>query len=129
AGTSRVAAEVLKMSWDNCVIVRGDSRRGLAFSSAQSGSNTTFTMSRATYAGAMDARAKLKEIAAQTLGGAADDYDVANETVFAKADRSKTITYAAAAQRAIELGGRVSGQGGAEEGNGGTECGGGVSAG
>jgi xanthine dehydrogenase molybdenum-binding subunit len=110
AGTSRVAAEVLKMSWDNCVIVRGDSRRGLAFSSAQSGSNTSFTMSRATYAGAMDALAKLKEIAAQTLGGAADDYDVANETVFAKGDRSKTMTYAAAAQRAIELGGRFSGQ-------------------
>jgi CO/xanthine dehydrogenase Mo-binding subunit len=110
AGTSRVAAEVLKMSWDNCVIVRGDSRRGLPFSSAQSGSNTSFTMSRATYAGAMDALAKLKEIAAQTLGGAADDYDVANETVFAKADRSKTMTYAAAAQRAIELGGRFSGQ-------------------
>jgi CO/xanthine dehydrogenase Mo-binding subunit len=109
AATSRVAAEVLKMSWDNCIIERGDSRLGLPFSSAQSGSNTSFTMSRATYAGAMDALAKLKEIAAATLGGAADDYDVENEAVFAKADRSKTMTYAAAAQRAIELGGRYSG--------------------
>jgi len=123
AGTSRVAAEVLKMSWDNCLIVRGDSRRGLPFSSAQSGSNTSFTMSRATYAGAMDALAKLKEIAAQTLGGAADDYDVANETVFAKADRSKTMTYAAAAQRAIELGGRFSGQEVPEDVNGVTKSG------
>jgi CO/xanthine dehydrogenase Mo-binding subunit len=110
AATSRVAAEVLKCSWDNCVIERGDTRLGLPFSSPQSGSNTSFTMTRATYAGAMDALAKLKEIAAATLGGAADDYDIAAETVFAKADRSRSMTYAAAAQRAIELGGRYSGQ-------------------
>jgi xanthine dehydrogenase molybdenum-binding subunit len=110
AATSRVAAEVLKMSWDNCIIERGDSRLGLPFSSAQSGSNTSFTMTRATYAGAMDALAKLKEIAAATLGGAADDYDVENETVFAKADRARSLSYAAAAQRAVELGGRYSGQ-------------------
>ena len=110
AGTSRVAAEVLKANWDNCVIVRGDSRLGLPFSSAQSGSNTSFTMSRATYAGAMDALAKLKEIAAQTLGGAAGDYDVENETVFSKADRSRSMTYADAAKRAVELGGKFSGQ-------------------
>ena len=89
AATSRVAAEVLKVSWDNCIIERGDSRLGLPFSSPQSGSNTSFTMTRATYAGAMDALAKLKEIAAATLGGAADDYDVADETVFAKADRTQ----------------------------------------
>ena len=85
AAGGRVAAEVLKMSWDNCIIERGDSRLGLPFSSPQSGSNTSFTMTRATYAGAMDALAKLKEIAAATLGGAADDYDVVNETVFANA--------------------------------------------
>jgi len=110
AATSRVAAEVLKVSWDNCVIVRGDSRLGLPMSSPQSGSNTSFTMTRATYAGAMDALAKLKEIAAQTLGGSADDYDIGDETVFAKADRAKSMTYAAAAQKAVELGGRFSGQ-------------------
>jgi CO/xanthine dehydrogenase Mo-binding subunit len=109
AAVSRVAAEVLKMSWDNCVIERGDSRLGLPFSSPQSGSNTSFTMTRATYAGAMDALAKLKEIAATTLGGTADDFDIEDETVFATADRTKSITYAAAAQRAIELGGRYSG--------------------
>jgi xanthine dehydrogenase molybdenum-binding subunit len=109
AATSRVAPEVLKVRWENCIIERGDSRLGLAFSSPQSGSNTSFTMTRATYAGAMDAVAKLKEIAAATLGGAADDYDIADETVFAKADRSRSMTYAAAAQRAIELGGKFAG--------------------
>ena len=41
---------------------------------------------------------------AATLGGAADDYDVENETVFAKADGSRSLAYAAAAQRAVELG-------------------------
>jgi CO/xanthine dehydrogenase Mo-binding subunit len=110
ASTSRVAPEVLQVKWENCIIERGDSRLGLPFSSAQSGSNTSFTMTRATYAGAMDALAKLKEIAAMTLGGAAGDYDIADETVFAKADRSRSMTYAAAAQRAIELGGKFSGQ-------------------
>jgi xanthine dehydrogenase molybdenum-binding subunit len=110
ASTSRVAAEVLKCSWENCVIARGDSRMGLPWSSTQSGSNTSFTMSRATYAGAMDALAKLKEIAAMELGGAAEDYDVGEERVFAKSDRSRGLTYAAAAQRAIELGGRFSGE-------------------
>ena len=110
AATSRVAPEVLKVRWENVVIERGDSRLGLPFSSAQSGSNTSFTMTRATYAGAMDAVTKLKEVAAATLGGAAVDYDIADETVFAKSDRSRSMTYAAAAQRAIELGGRYSGQ-------------------
>jgi len=108
--TSRVAAEVLKCSWENCVIERGDTRLGLPWSSSQSGSNTSFTMTRAVYAGAMDALAKLKEVAAMTLGGSADDYDVSDETVFAKRDRTKSITYAAAAQRAIELGGKFSGK-------------------
>jgi CO/xanthine dehydrogenase Mo-binding subunit len=110
AATSRVAAEVLKCNWDNCIIERGDTRLGLSFSSAQSGSNTSFTMTRATYAGAMDALAKLKEIAATTLGGNAEDYDVADERVFAKQDATRGLTYAAAAERAIELGGRFSGQ-------------------
>jgi xanthine dehydrogenase molybdenum-binding subunit len=108
--TSRVAAEVLKAKWENCEIVRGDTRLGLPWSSSQSGSNTSFTMTRAVYAGAMDALAKLKEIAAMTLGGSAADYDVADETVFAKSDRTKSMTYAAAAQRAIELGGKFSGK-------------------
>jgi xanthine dehydrogenase molybdenum-binding subunit len=108
--TSRVAAEVLRVKWENCTIVRGDTRLGLPWSSSQSGSNTSFTMTRAVYAGAMDALAKLKEIAAMTLGGAPDDYDVADETVFSKKDRAKSMTYAAAAQRAIELGGKFSGR-------------------
>ena len=63
----------------------------------------------------MDALEKLKEIAAMDLGGEAADYDVGDEAVFATADPSRRMTYAAAAQRAIELGGRFSGQAYAED--------------
>lgn len=110
AGTSRVAAEVLGYSWENCEIHRGDSSRGLPWNSAQVGSNTSFTQTRTNYAAGMDALGKLREIAAMDLGDSAGDYEVANEVVFATANPSRRMTYARAAQRAIELGGRFSGQ-------------------
>ncbi len=110
SSTSRVAAEVLKYDWDNCVIVRGDSRKHLPWNLAQFGSNTSYTMTRTNYVAAMDAVNKLKEIAATDLGGSPDDYDIGDHTVFATADPSKSMTYAQAAQRAIELGGKFSGQ-------------------
>ena len=107
--TSRVAAEVLKASWDNCVVVRGDSSKHLPWNLGQFGSNTPFTMTRSNYVAAMDAVAKLKEIAAMDLGGAPEDYDIGGERVFSKRDSSKGLTYAQAAQRAIELGGKFDG--------------------
>jgi CO/xanthine dehydrogenase Mo-binding subunit len=72
-------------------------------------------MTRTNYVAAMDALTKLKEIAAADLGGTADDYDIGEEAVFATADPSRRITYAQAAQRAIDLGGRYSGQEMAED--------------
>jgi xanthine dehydrogenase molybdenum-binding subunit len=107
--TSRVAAEVLKANWDNCIVVRGDSRNHLPWNLGQFGSNTSFTMTRTNYAAAMDAVAKLKEIAALDFGGAPDDYDIGGERVFAKSDQAKGLTYAQAAQRAIDLGGKFDG--------------------
>jgi len=107
--TSRVAAEILKANWDNCVVVRGDSSRHLPWNLGQFGSNTSFTMTRTNYVAAMDAVAKLKEIAAMDLGGAPEDYDIGGERVFSKSDSSKGLTYAQAAQRAIELGGKFDG--------------------
>ncbi len=107
--TSRVAAEVLKANWDNCIVVRGDSRNHLPWNLGQFGSNTSFTMTRTNYAAAMDAVAKLKEIAAMDLGGSPDDYDIGGERVFAKSDTTKGLTYAQAAQRAIDLGGKFDG--------------------
>ncbi len=107
--TSRVAAEVLKANWENCVVVRGDSRHHLPWNLSQFGSNTSFTMTRTNYVAALDAVEKLKEIAAMDLGGTAADYDIGGERVFAKADPAKGLTYAQAAQRAIELGGKFDG--------------------
>ncbi len=109
ASTSRAAADVLGMRWENCVIERGDTRKGLPWNLAQYGSNTSFTMTRTNYVAAMDAVEKLKEIAAMELGGSADDYDIGEETVFQRANPSRRLTYARAAERAIELGGRYSG--------------------
>ena len=110
ASTSRVAAEVLGYDWDNVEIVRGDSNRNLPWTLGQFGSNTSFTESRANYASAIDAVQKLKEIAARDLGGSPGDYDIGNESVFARANPSRRLTYAAAAQRAVQLGGRFSGE-------------------
>jgi CO/xanthine dehydrogenase Mo-binding subunit len=110
ASTSRVAAEVLGYDWDNCVIHRGDSSRGLPWTLGQFGSNTTFTNTRSGYAVAQDALQKIKEIAALEMGGSADDYDIANETVFRRSNPSRRMTYARVATAAIELGGRYGGQ-------------------
>jgi len=110
SGTARVAAEVLNYAWDNVIIERGDSRRGLPWNSNQAGSLTASTQSRTMWVAALDAKQKLVEIAAQVLGGAPADYDLGNEKVVSKADPSKSITYAQAAQKAVELGGKFSGK-------------------
>jgi len=110
AGTSRIAAEVLGYNWDNVVIVRGRSDRHLPWNLGQFGSNTSFTMTRTNWVAAQDAKQKLLEIAAKDLGGAPSDYELKNETVVSKTDPSKSLTFAKAAKRAIELGGKYSGK-------------------
>jgi CO/xanthine dehydrogenase Mo-binding subunit len=101
---------MLNYSWDNVIIERGDSRRGLPWNSNQAGSLTASTESRTMYVAAMDAKQKLVEIAAQVLGGTPDGYDLGNEKVVSKTDPSKSMTYAQAAQKAVELGGKFSGK-------------------
>jgi CO/xanthine dehydrogenase Mo-binding subunit len=109
ASTTRAAAEVLRCSWDNCVVEHGNSDKHLPWASYQAGSNTTFTHTRANYVAAVDAVAKIKEIAALVLGGTAIDYDIGDERVFAAANAARSMSYAEVAQKAIELGGRYSG--------------------
>jgi xanthine dehydrogenase molybdenum-binding subunit len=109
SGTARAAAEVLRVDWENCVIERGDSRRNLPWNLGQFGSNTSYTMTRTNYVAAQDALAKLKEIAAQDLGGRPEDYEVDGSKVFAKANPSKSLSYGDAAKRAIALGGKFDG--------------------
>jgi CO/xanthine dehydrogenase Mo-binding subunit len=54
----------------------------------------------------MDAKQKLQEIAAKTLGGNPESYQVAGERVFSG---GRSMTLAQAAQKAIELGGKYDG--------------------
>jgi CO/xanthine dehydrogenase Mo-binding subunit len=110
SATARVAAEFLNYNWDNAIIERGDSRRGLPWNSNQAGSLTASTQSRTMFVAATDMKAKLLDIAAQMLGGAAADYDLGDEKVVSKADASKSITYAQAAKKAMELGGKYTGK-------------------
>ncbi|HET7812586.1 MAG TPA: xanthine dehydrogenase family protein molybdopterin-binding subunit [Steroidobacteraceae bacterium] len=107
SGTSRIAAEVLKIDWDDCIIERGDSRKNLPWNIGQFGSNTSYTMTRTNYVAAQDMLAKLKEIAARDLGGKPEDYDVDGAKVFSKT--GKSMSYADAARRAIALGGKFDG--------------------
>ena len=104
----RAGAEVLGASWEKCDVVWGDTSKNLPFTCVSGGSQTTHAMTRAAHAVAMDARKKLQEIAAKSLGGKPEDYTVANERVFRKGHGSG-MTFAQAAKRAIELGGKYDG--------------------
>jgi CO/xanthine dehydrogenase Mo-binding subunit len=100
----RVAAELLDVPWEKCEVVWGDTSKHFPYTCVSGGSQTTHAMTRASHAAAMDAKRKLQEIGAKTLGGKAQDYEVANERVFRKGN-GPSLTLAQAARRAIELGG------------------------
>jgi CO/xanthine dehydrogenase Mo-binding subunit len=104
----RVGAEVLGVPWEKCDIVWGNTTKNLPWSCVSGGSQTTHAMTRAAHAVAMEARKKLQEIAAKSLGGKPEDYDVANERVFRKGGGAG-LSLAQAAQRAIQLGGSYDG--------------------
>jgi len=109
SSTSRIAAEVLKVDWADVVIERGDTRRHLPWNIGQFGSNTNFTMARTNFVAATDAVNKLKEIAAKQFGGSPEQYDVDGKRVFRKGNPGQGLSYGAAAQRAITLGGKYDG--------------------
>ena len=100
----RVGAEVLGVPWEKCDVVWGNTANNLPFTCVSGGSQTTHAMTRAAYATAMDARKKLQEIAARSLGGTPEDYEVADQRVFRK-DDGAGMTFAQAAKRAVQLGG------------------------
>src|ERR1700676_996766 len=104
--TARVAAEFLDMPWEKCEVIWGDTSKHLPWSSRQGGSQTIHATSRANHAAAMDAKQKLQEIAAKDLGGQPEDYTIGNQRVFRKGNPGSGMSYAQAAKRAIELGGK-----------------------
>lgn len=106
ADTARPAAEILGLDWDQVEIVWGDSSKGLPRSTVQAGSQTTHAHTRANHAAGMDALRKVKEVAAQTLGGSANAYRVDNGRV---SGPGGTMTFGQVAERAIALGGEYDG--------------------
>ncbi|MBJ90004.1 MAG: aldehyde oxidase [Woeseia sp.] len=107
--TTRPVAEILHCEWDNCIIHYGKSTEHLPWSSAQNGSNTSFTHTRANYVAALDALDKILSIAALKFGGAKEDYEILDERVFSKYNPDNSMSYAEVAQTAIEFGGRFDG--------------------
>jgi xanthine dehydrogenase molybdenum-binding subunit len=100
----RAGAEVLGVPWEMCDVVWGDTSKNLPYSCVSGGSQTTHAMTRASYAVATECKQRLQEIAAKSLGGQPDHYDVANGRVFRKGGGAG-MTFAQAAQKAIQLGG------------------------
>jgi len=106
---ARVAADVLAMPWERVVVNWGSTAKNLPWSAMSVGSQTTHAMTRANLAGSVDARLKLQEIAAKDFGGAPADYTIGNERVYRRDHPSRGMSYAQAAKRAIELGGKYDG--------------------
>lgn len=104
----RVVAEILGVPWEKCDLSWGNTTQNLPWTCVSGGSQTTHAMTRAAHAAAMDAKQKLQEIAAKTLGGKPEHYEVANERVFPKGG-GRGMTLAQAAQHAIKLGGKYDG--------------------
>ncbi len=100
----RAAAEVLDVPWDACEVVWGDSSRLLPYTCASDGSQTTHAMTRAAHALGLECRRRLQEVAARTLGGAPEEYEVANLRVF-RPGSGAGMSFAEAARHAIALGG------------------------
>ena len=107
--TMRVAAEGLDMPWEKCEVAWGDTTRNLPWSASQGGSSTTHAHTRSNHAAALDAHQKLQEIAARDLGGSPGDYEIGGERVYRRGNMSQGLSFARAAQRAIELGGKYDG--------------------
>ena len=103
----RVAAEMIGVPWEKCDVVCGNTAKNLPWTCISAGSQTTHAMTRAAHAAATDAIKKLQEIAAKTHGGNPESYKVAD----GKRHRGPAarMTFAQAAQKAIELGGKYDG--------------------
>ncbi|MDX1566582.1 MAG: xanthine dehydrogenase family protein molybdopterin-binding subunit [Longimicrobiales bacterium] len=107
--TARPAVEILRFPWENVEVLWGSSERNHPWSSSQSGSQTTHAHTRANHAACMDIMQKLREVAAAELGGNPDAYEIEGGRVFQRGNRSRGISFARAAELAIEMGGRYDG--------------------
>jgi CO/xanthine dehydrogenase Mo-binding subunit len=99
----RAGAEVIDVPWEICDVVWGDTSKTQPYTCASGGSQTTHAMTRASFAVGNECKQRLKEIAAKSLGGKPEDYEVANQRVFRKGGGAG-MSLAQAAQKAIQLG-------------------------
>jgi xanthine dehydrogenase molybdenum-binding subunit len=102
----RVAADILGVSWEQCDVVWGDTSKHLPWSCSSGGSQTAHAMTRAAHAVGTAAVKQLQELCAQAYGGSAASYKVADGKI---TGNGRTVTFAQAAQKAIELGGKFDG--------------------
>jgi xanthine dehydrogenase molybdenum-binding subunit len=100
----RAVAEVLNAPWESVDIVWGDTSKHLPYTCASGGSQTVHAMTRAGHAVGLECAQRLKEVAAKSHGGSPDDYVVANLRVSRKGGGAG-MSFAQAAQKAIQLGG------------------------
>ena len=104
----RVLADAMDVPWEACEILWGNTGNKLAWSCVSGGSQTIHAMSRAALAASLDAKRKLREIAAAALGGRPEDYAIGGQRVF-RADTGQGLGFAEAARQAIALGGAYDG--------------------
>src|SRR4029077_11570351 len=102
----RVSAEMVGMPWDKVDLTWRHTRKNLPWSCVSGGSQTTHAHTRAAHAAATDAIKKLQEIAAKTHGGNPAAHKVAGGRV---SGPGGGMTFAQAAQKAIEYGGKFDG--------------------
>jgi len=107
AAVARLAAETLKVPWEQVQVSWGRSDKS-AFTLGQFSSNTTFTTGLSNVKAAETAVQYLKEIAVNEFGGSVDDYEVADAMV--SNGEGDSLTFAEAAQVAVELGGKYTGE-------------------
>jgi xanthine dehydrogenase molybdenum-binding subunit len=102
----RQAAEMLGQPWEMCDVNFGNTAKNLPWTCISAGSQTAHAMTRAAHAAATDAIKKLQEIAAKAHGGKPEAYKVAGGKV---SGPGGSMTFAQAAQKAIEYGGKFDG--------------------
>jgi len=102
----RVAMELLDTPWEQAEVVWGDTSKNLPWTCSSGGSQTAHAMTRAAHAVGTEAKKMLQDVAAKSLGGSPASYSVSNGRV---SGNGRSMTFAQAAQKAIELGGKYDG--------------------
>ena len=98
---------MLDVPWEKCDVVWGNTAKNLPWTCVSGGSQTTHAMTRAAHAAATDAMKKLQEIAAKIARRRSRPATRWRTSACRAAARS--MTFAQAAQKAIELGGKYDG--------------------